>query len=342
MQYHAQTSALLLAVLLGLSALCGGCTDADFEELYEIKKLRVIGIAATPPDVASGETVEFEAITATPDGFGDVFYRWQICVFTDGPDKFYRCSDQSIADDSGDDLPISNILAEGSGETFTFEQNLLSPDDLVQACVLLAQAQESISLPDFVQLPVCEQGLPVYVRVEACAGEEPPCADPEVAFRRYSFLLESIAVRDDRDTNPPVSGLLVNDREVVEGEVPSFMANADREVRLTALVSTEASQDYLPIDRFNANTQMVEFQEEGKGELLRMSWFVTEGGVDRFGFYSPDGRAPIEELQSNVLSFDKDDFDGPKQVHIWLVLRDGRSGVSYIERRFEVQPFAER
>jgi hypothetical protein len=317
-------------------SLVTGCSDADFEEFYEITKLRVIGIAAEPPDVAPEETVEFEAVTATPDEFGDVFYAWQMCILTDGADEFYACSDDSIS--TGEDsFEFPNVLAEGTGREFEFTQNLFSAEELIEACTILAQAQD-FDLPDFIEVPACTDGFPVYVRVVACEGQEPPCEEPEIAYRRYKLLLQSQAERDDRNNNPLLRGVLVENEEVSEGETPSFTLNEERELKLTALVNADQAEEYLPVDSFDFTTQSVVFEEETQREILGLSWFSTAGDMDRNGFYSADGRAPIEELQTNVLSFDEGEIESPTVVQLWLVLRDQRDGLAWIQRAIEVRP----
>lgn len=331
---------LTLGLLLGSLSL-GACADNDFEQFYEITKLRILGIAAEPAGVAPGETVVFEAVTAKPDDAAETFYRWQICVLTDGPDHYYRCSDRPLFAGPEGDAPapagLSNVLAEGAGPRWSFTQDQATNEQLLDACEFLARA-DSYDLPDFVELPACKSGFPVHVRVEACQGRMPPCDDPEIALHRFTLLLDEAAARSDRNQNPAILGLLAENDPVSDDDRPTIAAQADGSVRLTALVPTNEAQRYTPVERFDPATRSIVYAPEAEQEILNLSWFSTAGELDRNGYYSADGRAPIEELQTNVLSFDIDTFDEPVDVHLWLVLRDDRRGLSYLERRFRVTP----
>ena len=326
MATHLSSPLRLTLLLLVTLAVTSACDPADFESFNRISKLRVLAFVVDPPEVAPGEEVSVSPVVGTaPDG-GPLFWSWQLCLATRGPSEFFRCPERL-----GDDVPFPNVIASSQDEVFTFTQDLLDDGTLRQICEVLNSP--AVTLPSFVELPVCEIGLPLRLVLRVCEGE-PDCddLDAEIASRTLVLLFDEEAARADRNVNPAIAGLMIDDQIVRAGEPTVIrLDDPERELQLTALVNAAVAQRFEPFARRGEPDAEVL-------EQLRLTWFSTAGDLGKgVGFFA-DGIATLEELQANTLSFADEPPAEPLTVGIWLVLRDNRQGAATIYREIIVEP----
>lgn len=317
---------LLFPVVL----LATACVDNDFEGIDEITKLRTLAIALEPGELGPGEVGTLSALSVTPDPDAVITYTWEICLFDDGPDQKYRCStDPETGETAGLVLP-------GDASTTTLPYDVVT--DAVGSIDEVCATFDSFDLPDFIEPPDCDRGLPLRVRLTAASGDE-----EEVAVREILLLREGEAQRDDRNTNPQISGVVLSQR-TKEGEVlvedvvlaadavTPVSLDVDVSVDLQAIVDAPgAAQEYEP---FGEDGERLEAREE----RLLMSWYATRGVMDRNTTYYAEELASPTELQSNEWRPSKQtEARVGDVVSIWVVLRDTRGGVSFIERRIRIE-----
>lgn len=313
---------LLPIAVSACSILALGC-DGDLEQQYTVDRLRILGIVAEPPTVASGETTELTPIVARPpEDTTPLFYQWQICVFNGGTDTYYECPERV------GDIPFENILATGTGESLTFTQDVLSDEELEGFCAALDAIASSPDLPPGLALPKCGSGLPVTVRVKICEQSE-DCDNTaaEIATRTLVLVRDSFKDRPDRNVNPEIISLSVdgsqaNPTSVIEVSVSK---DKDQEIPLTLEIPRSSVQRYLPIRDPGE-------EEPEREEDLQVTWHASHGDFFKLRGYYYDGKATFEELQTNKISFDLSTVELPKDVKFWIVLRDNRGGFAWLER----------
>lgn len=323
---RSMTRRLAPALLVCLFALGAGCNEVNFEEFSEVTKLRILGLEASPPGVAPDESVALSATVGTGPETGPLFYQWEICLLSEGAANFYRCAEDI------DEAPFPNTLASSTDESFVFEQNLLDDAALNTACDLLDQAAD-IELPDFISLPQCLEGLPVRVRLKICE-DAPGCddIDAEIASRELVFLFEDSAARADRNANPEVAALFIDELEIESSDVPVYqLVDSDGELELRADIAASEAQSFAPLEERDGE------RLEEEREQLQLTWFSTAGSLDKERGFFAEEIADLEELQTNTLSFSTTELQEGRNVTIWGVLRDNRGGLSSFERTIRVE-----
>jgi hypothetical protein len=311
------------APLLFAAAVLTACNDYGFENFEEITKLRTLGIAIEPPEAGPGDTAVLSALAVEPRG-GPVELTWEICLFTQGPDAFYACAE----DEDG-----TAGIELGIGETVSIPYDLLvaSGIDLRAIC----DALDELDVPSFVELPDCEQGLDVTVRLTARAN-----GDEEIAIRPLTLLFADEGSGpppppdEEPNRNPRVLGLVANDVPLDGSGAVLVSPDAEGRIRLQALVNSDDAQPYTRVD--DETGERVDDREQ-----LAVTWFSTAGRLRRGQTFFAEGIADATELQFNTLRTDRGTpaAEGD-EVGVWVVVRDNRGGTGWGEYRLRVGPRA--
>jgi hypothetical protein len=310
-------------------------------------------------DSGSGEgsaSVACDPSLPPPEGSGSPTYFWELCLFDQGPDKLYACAEI-------ENVPPQLTRRElGTTPTVEVSYDSIVPDPsvLVSLCEGLGSAT---GLPDFIELPDCGRGIPVTLRLTAIAAgaqvgsrdldefcrEEP--RDCEIA--RKDFLLLRPDKVAERNHNPRLGPLVsrsvtldpVTSTEPVCGDPAGREPGEDNDefhdkdvVPLEVLLDLPegsgdlgAAADFVPADGSGS---------EAGFETLSVSWFTTFGGI-RDTTYWNDRLTDDVEITRNRLLFEPwavdNDVPVPDgDVRIFAVIRDGRGGIDFAERRLSV------
>lgn len=299
------TPGLLRPLFVALGAAgalsSAGCDDAGFEQAEEISKLRVLAIRVEPPELGPGALGRIDALVVTPDA-RPVRYVWEVCAFDTGPDGAFACA----TDEQGEVL----------GAEISDQPTAVLPYDVVAATIGTAEelcaALQEIELPDFVELPTCERGFPLTLRLTASVGEGEG-EDTETAVKRVLVLREDAVP----NRNPGFETVLVGGATIDEAQP------------LTVPVTAEPLPLQVVVERSEAETY-VDGEGREASEQLSLSWYTTHGAIERGDTYYYEGIVPIGELQTNELRLDRRTRpeDG-ERVTLWFVLRDNRGGVHF-------------
>lgn len=302
---HTLGRAASALALVGL----GACNDFDFEQQDEISKLRTLGIRLEPPELAPGTVVLADSLTVDPRGAGPVRYAWELCAFHEGPDEAYACA----TDDEGN--PMGMTIAETPTATIPYDAVVAVLGTADELCAAL----EGAELPEFVEVPACDRGFPLTVRMTARVGAGQG-EDEEIAVKQLLLLREGVTPNE----NPRIDGLLVADQPAVAGGPLVVPTVPGEPVVLEALVDAEQAETY-------------EHEGEARTEQLALSWYTTRGRIDRPVTWYDAERVPIEELRENELDVEGGVPAEPGDVvTLWLVLRDDRGGTAFASA--EIQP----
>lgn len=313
---------LSVAVLLMgfLSAACG----PEFDPYSTVKDLRVMAIRADQPSLAPSGVVTFEALTFE-DSEVPLSYSWSWCPLSAGAADAYECAIpeedfRGFADQAGFTIPPYD-LGDTPQVTFAYPD----PPELI---AFLCEEISGEDLPDFFSAPDCSRGLDVLIRLDVSDG-----AQTLTAVRTLELLVND---QVPANNNPELISLSV----ALEGE--------PRE----AATSLEAGAEPITLERDKRYTLYAEVPEsssesfvsfvEGEGESqqderLILSWFVGGGSLDdeRTGFIP--GEVSLAEADNNVWKTPTIEDFGDPLVKVFVVLRDGRGGVDWVERTVRLE-----
>lgn len=278
-----------------------GCIG-DLDTRSSVHDLRILAIQATPPEVhvmdaaAAGEQT-FHLEVLAPDIAGGV---------PAGGERHYRAALCPKLSSGRCALPEDEVvLAEGTydgdgfGVTFTLG---------VENAALLLKTLEEDPWHGFGGLP-----LPVTVKVWNDRGEE------EHAFKEIILQIPRLSVEGEPDNeNPPPPVLLDADgAPLAEAGVPvPFPGEWKIDVDPTA---RDARPRY-NVPTYSGGTLSID-------ESWTYQWFSTRG---TFAPETTGGLNPVTgEAISAVTTLTTHKKDGPGEMTVWCVLRDGRGGVSW-------------
>ncbi len=286
-----------------LAAAAGACDPADFEEFEEVTKLRVLAIRVDPPELGPGDIAQIDALVVDPEG-RDIRYAWQLCALDQGPDASYACA----VDEDGETLGFE------LSETATAELPYDLLTEFTGGVVALCESLEDIEVPAFVEIPACDRGFPMTLRLVATVGDGVG-QNEEIAVKRVLLLREDLT--EPSNANPTLGGVLVNGVSVAFGGVATVPFDEDP-IPLQALVDAAQAESY---------------DDDGteEGEVVALSWFTTGGAFERSTSYFRADVA-LAELQTNELDLTEGTKAGPgDRLHLWLVLRDNRGGTDFAD-----------
>ena len=350
------------ALLLPLLGLLCGCNLLDLTPTSEVVRARVAGIAAEPAEIGLGETSQLSALLVHPPGeppaLGQI---WFACLETEGAQGCLGLDlAGAIEGDDDDSSPpdfTSGDFQFGIGETFdyTAEGDLLAeawaaldPDERVEGLTLLVAV-------NYVERSNAELTSLLVALGTALQTDDQETLD--LLIEEFTGLLDTsitaarrIVVSDKTagtptsvacpvtellpNTNPYLSGLRLHadskgfDAGFPLGEVT--FVHPGETITLRPVLAEDAIEDYLFIDR-NGVT-------ECRREEPYFAW-VASGGADLsddYSFVAEDG--DLEEVGGRA-KVNRITMPGPEEfpdagVTLWVVARDRRGGLTWIERQF--------
>lgn len=324
MQRYAETW-MRSALVLSFCLVSVGCMDADFESVSMVSKLRLLGLEATPPEVAPGESTSLAAVIATPtDAPAPQGFAWSVCLLDEGADAYYRCAE------GFDGLGFSNTLFTSDAETPVFTQDLLTNEQLHFACEMMARAASDPAIPAELAgaLPTCTTGLPVRVRLAVCE-DSPTCedADAHIVTKKMLLLFEEHANREDRNANPPAHGLAINGVANAPGTAHELVLSEANEVLDLLLVATAEST----AQRFEDLSDDAPTDPAAR-ETLQTDWYTTSGELRSTRRYFREGITNDDEFRRNRISLDPATLVDGEIVRLWVIIRDSRGGASHVHQ----------
>lgn len=313
--------------LLCLSPWVIACSNADFEEVTQVSKPRILDIVEEPVGAAINETWLATPVLAYPNTFQEnLTLEYQLCIFDLGPKNYYRCVEELP-------IPFNNILAEGEGDSFSFEQSVLSNEQLHQICEALSGQGKPEDGPQgaLEPLPLCKEGLPVQLRVKMCR-DTPGCEDQDAVIvrKRTTLLFEESAQWTDRNTNPVILGITI-DHEPWDENQPKSVSLGTEPLELDLNIQAdlnESAQYYRP---YNADPNSEPIREE-----LETRWFATTEGIESSRRYYREGVTRDDEFKENQITLEPDLLEDGEIVDFWVILRDSRLGSDVIQRQIVI------
>ena len=159
--------------LLGALALLWRCGGDELDSISELNKYRVLAVRAEPPSLAFGEQSELRVFDFHPDDLSGTeperSYRWRLCLQSAGAVTRYECL-------------IPELDLEGTGATTTVDLlSLIAQLDQETRERLMSIGEEEVEGLEGPESPLgggideafdFSQGIPIYVKVTARAGDD--------------------------------------------------------------------------------------------------------------------------------------------------------------------------
>ena len=309
-------SLMYKTLLLIVGFVLTACDNVGFEEFGEISKLRVLAVRVDPPEIGPGETAVIDALVVGTDE--PIGYRWEVCLFTDGPDEFYRCAEE-------DGQVLGAPLGADSIAVLPYDVVEEVIGDIDTICAELAE----VELGDFVSLPGCDRGLSVTIRLSVQVGDGTG-ENLEVATAGLLLLNEEEASTGEANNRPLLDGLLINDA-TLSGALQEIPLVPDTMVRLQALVEPDrVAETYEETEDDGSSTET--------RERLQLTWFSSHGQIERTRTFFSDDDVSTAELQSNLLDLTAGTTEGVvgDTVELHLVLRDDRGSLDFLSQPFVI------
>ncbi|MET0411864.1 MAG: hypothetical protein ABW217_11245 [Polyangiaceae bacterium] len=322
------------AALLGsLSAACAN-TAPDREPLpSQLDRLRVLAIAADPPDLVPGESATLSALVFEPSA-EPVAYAWSWCPVSVDADSGAACPiEESLWAEIWQSAGLAGAPPGydlGSEPTAALQPNF-EPDTEERLCAAI-DALGPVAEPARV---ACVDGFEAsIVLIARAAGDE------EVSSKSVPFLPDGTPP-EARNHNPePLGDVSVSGAGTDEPPISDATLVTGRTYALRVELD-EGLSETLP----EAPAGDAEATGEAR-ETLVLSWFVTPGELrdpaeddQGFGPFEDDtqrtvyvpGQSDLEEFLENGWSLP---FSDRPAAELILVLRDGRGGVAWRQYDF--------
>lgn len=321
---HSKSASLGLFAALALASAC----SPGFDDVTEVKDLRVLVVQASPPQhlIALPPEALFQAITAfkTPTTLtepvdvavtllvadprkkeGEVQVKLEACVL--GGDK--RCRDDYPR------VPIADKWVPLGESTFVAT---LPPD-------LLNGAMEEDSIKGIF-------GAAIWINGEITDGET-----TEPFLKTFILMTDYTGGQQKQNTNPSFeleAGEEEKETPVTLNAQGAFEATAGEEVRFLPVVAEEEHQDFIVFTFTQDPNSDKEPGFEEKTEEMTFRFYASCGSL------STDFKS-----EQTVIFWEKDDPEEEKDLSvkwnppdeptdvctIWFLIEDGRGGVNWIE-----------
>jgi hypothetical protein len=288
---------LLLSLLAGTACHNGG---DDYGPPAHVTGLRVLAIKAEPPEIAAGQSSVVTALAVDTQG-RSLTASWTRCLGApDGGVTLIVPARVSVLPDATDDLDCFNV------DSAAYLQPL--GRGLTVDVIMPDVPARALGAPDRTG------GVYLPLRTDVSAGSDSITAT-------YHLRL---ATESPPNRNPRITGVVRVTAEASDGGVTAatplddahpVVVHAGDSLTLRLTVADGSAETY------SANGQSLT-------EYLVASWFATAGT------WMKDVRPPDADA---VLLLDQLLPPSGSAVAIWAVLRDGRGGVDYVERKVRFQ-----
>jgi hypothetical protein len=300
----------VLVALVGATGLLA--CDREEPEPFEVTELRVLGVRAEPAEVttalAQGEPVVFDALVVRAEG--EVTYAWSLCPIAGPMTLGYPCFSDEIPED---------VVAK-------------LPEDLAR-CLLGETGDEAIFAPEICSYATYE----LLMAGAKDAGVVPIDLDPEKGFEMFVRLVVTdesdrrveavkqlrVSSAETPNVNPVLAGVTIRPKGA-EPEVASPWT--PEEVRAIGVDTAPVLMAAYEEAEAETYDEVVDGDTVESVEELLFSWYVTSGRFQR-ARTAPD-------LMDNAYTPDGEGASG--EGKLWIVVRDGRGGLGWIERRFSI------
>jgi hypothetical protein len=305
---------LLLAVTVT------ACTPEDFPTETLVDRLRMLGITASPPDLAPGESTRLSALVLDPRRAGPTTTFWIGC----DPDPFNQnrsaCTDPAVVNDPA---RLGDMMSLPPGVRFIGLNSNVSyaaPRGLFDLLARDDPQRIQGTVGTFITILIAEEVSPTAPMEELAA------LFARVQRREVASLISLFRVRisedPERNQNPQVSRLVVDGADWPTGA--RLMMKPGKDV----VLDVDA-----PDAAFEPFTAVTPSGPEARTERILVAWYSTAGR------FSESRTAMREQVKTTLTAPGLKTFDPIPERRtgtLWTVLRDTRGALTWSEFPFFV------
>ena len=303
---------VFLALLVPASFAC-----LDEEEPPSIvRDLRILAISAEPADLVMGETMAFEALVTNPAD-SEVSYAWEWCPFTEGADAFYDCP---VDEENPEIAELFDLGTEPTAALDSLTASLV----VAGICEALEEGLDDLgeyeALLDYIDLPDCELGMDVTIRLTVSADSV-----ERIAIKRV-FIWMSDPEELQRNRNPVIESIEVDETALAADAI--FEAQATQELEWYVDVPADSLESYLLRSEPTGNERR---------ETITYDFYTTRGTWEEdkeWGSFADDDYIMREEAGKAVLRLDH--TPGGEVFNTHFVVRDDRGGIAWTTRQVTI------
>ena len=297
-----------------------GCEE-DFPDFNVIRDFRLLAVRAEPPVLQPDESAMLDALVTEPGAT----YSWSWCPIPGSSEVGFACAvteeqaQQAVDAVLGPGTVVVPPFVLGTDPAVSFAYSF--PGSLLET---LCASLGVVPLPDFADIPKCfGDSFPLHVQLTVEQGGKSITGVRELVL---PYVAGGVTNR-----NPTVEAISV----VLDGvrtEIPSDGSLAlPREKELQLILTVEDSNAELYVDEEGA---------DGPAEVLEdltATWFIEGGEVDKKRTSFFDGELSMDNLRTNTWTLPASTVFPDSVMRLFVVLRDNRGGVDWIERSVLVE-----
>lgn len=345
-------------------AVFSGC-QPEYDPPSLINKLRVLGVRAEPPQIRLTQTTQLDALVVGYDKQQPLCHAWALCFFALAKDGNYRCLDPDLQVDLGTSaaptVSIGDVLAIAPKVVPTLTRlgfpvpegfDLLKPPDPDPDPVKRAARKRSndriqarFQLTVLFKIATADE-FGGTCPTDATAALATVCGDRTRCLAGYKRLAVA-PTKEYEHSNPEFADVKLRGVVWPASLTPTVAPYVEKGDAFDQIledgVDAELWEGYgptalqiTPSFTPQSKERVPEFRDlDGNVaiESLLMSWFSDDGKFEKNRTYDdfPDNLflapQPAKEVSDRTIS-------------IWVVLRDGRNGTAWIQRRVTIDAAA--
>lgn len=272
--------------------LLSGCDTVEMAESWQIDRLRVLAVAATPAEPRPGDVVTFDALILSPARplAGSV---WFLCSSDASSDYGCEVDPSLVRGGDPEEMDFEALQAAGLiGFLPAMPPTWLVPTDFLDALAEEDRLEGTFAMTYITAIPEFED------------SEEFDEDELEIAYKRVPVSLATTP-----NHNPAVAGWRVDGFEVADGA--TVRLDAGQAYTVECILADDAVETYT--FRNEAGS------DETRTEEPYLSWYLQEGSFDQTNTLYPT---------ASVVYFAPDEPTLARQT-IWTVVRDRRGGMGW-------------
>lgn len=272
--------------------ILSACDSESMAESWQIDRLRVLAVAATPAEPRPGDVVTFDALILSPaKALGGS--AWFVCSADASSD--YGCEIDPALLGSGDpeDMDMEALQAAGFiGYLPAIPPAWIVPYDFLDALPEADRLEGTFAMTYITAFP------------QLTEGEELAEDDVEIAYKRVPVSLATTP-----NHNPAVAGWKVDGFEIEDGA--TVRLDRGQAYTVECVLADDAVETY--------TFRYENGEDEERTEEPYLSWYLQEGTFDQTNTLHPF---------DSVVYFAPDEPTLDTQA-IWVVVRDRRGGMGW-------------
>jgi hypothetical protein len=276
--------------------LLTGCNANTLTQSWQLDRLRILGVRATPAEPQPGDLTTFESLIYVPAEMTLEGVIWFGCLPDDA--NAFGCElDASLLDD-----PKSASFEELSEAGFIGYEPFFSPTWVPPADALDGLSEDAQ-----------KEGLSALINITAMPVGAEDDSELELAYKRVP-----VSYADTPNTNPDIIGVLVDGVEHPLGE--PITAAAGQTLVLEPVMSEASIEEY--------SYTSTDGVSETRTEEPYFSWYTEAGAFDQpFSLY------PFTDVEWTAPTLTADQsYEGV----MLIVLRDRRGGMAWLDLTVQV------